>query len=64
MQILKRGIKPSEKEYIATCRTCESVIKVKEDELTYVDERCDVYQYVKCPVCDSKIYINKNNLVK
>jgi hypothetical protein len=63
MEILKRGIKPEEREYVATCNICESVIKLKENDLTYVDERCIIYQYVKCPVCNSTLYINKNNII-
>ena len=56
MDILKRGIPPSERTYIADCRTCKSQIKFKRTEAKLTsDQRDGDYLNIVCPVCGAGI---------
>ncbi len=55
MEIIKKGIKPSEKSAEFSCRTCKSVLKAKMSEGNYQsDQRDGDYVVFSCPVCLDK----------
>lgn len=56
MQIIKRGIIPSEREWKGTCYHCKSVIEAKQDELKVESNQHDgEWGDAKCPVCESSM---------
>ena len=57
MEILKRGKKPEDKEYEATCQRCKTEIRFKQEEarITY-DQRDGDFVTVECPVCNHPIH--------
>jgi len=59
MEIIKRGIKPSEKQYEATCRNCDTQIRFFAAEaVRKSDQRDGDYLSIACPVCDRDIYLS------
>lgn len=58
MEILKRGTKPSEKQYEATCRNCATHVRfVAAEAVRKSDQRDGDYLAIECPVCNQSMYI-------
>jgi hypothetical protein len=56
MEILHRGIPPSERTHEATCITCQTKIRFKQGEAKYQsDQRDGDYLSIECPVCNRTI---------
>ena len=56
MEILHRGIAPSERTHEATCSTCQTKIRFQQHEAKYnSDQRDGDYLSIKCPVCGHNI---------
>jgi RNase P subunit RPR2 len=52
MEILHRGIAPSERTHEATCSTCKTKIRFVQHEAKYnSDQREGDYLSITCPVC-------------
>jgi predicted RNA-binding Zn-ribbon protein involved in translation (DUF1610 family) len=52
MEILKDT---PEKEYVAKCHRCETVLKFKESEAKFVDDYREPFVEVTCPVCGNRV---------
>lgn len=62
MEVLSRGIPPSEFEYVGNCSHCKSVVKFKRSEAREAGDQRDGH-YLEtmqlCPVCrEGKIHSN------
>lgn len=59
MEILFKGIPPSEKDYTGECYYCKTRVrfKAKEGKTTY-DQRDGNFITVLCPVCSRPINVN------
>jgi hypothetical protein len=52
VEIIKRGVKPEEKEYQVICYTCKTEFKFKQKEgKVHHDPRDGNYVSIPCPVC-------------
>lgn len=57
MRVIKKGIPPGEKLYIATCLWCKSEVEFKANEGKFTDDQRDgSYITVRCPVCENEIH--------
>lgn len=57
MEIVKRGVLPTEVVHQATCNHCGTVAKFKRGEAEHhFDQREGDYLSVQCPVCACEMY--------
>lgn len=56
MNIISKGIPPTERVYRAMCNSCKTVVEFKQSEGEMSDDQRDNFISVQCPVCPSKIY--------
>lgn len=54
IKIIKKGVKPLDKEYIATCKHCKTVVSYSDIDTSYSSFLC-------CPVCSEAITIDFKN---
>jgi hypothetical protein len=57
MEIIERGTPPEERSYEATCRMCNSIIKVKQSECEKHGSCNAKYLLFQCPVCMNSVSI-------
>jgi RNase P subunit RPR2 len=57
VEILRRGVVPSEKIYDVKCRACDSLLRFKESEGMRSFHRNESYLSVLCPVCNSQVSV-------
>ena len=62
IEIIKKGISPSERTYVGTCMGCTTVVRFKEGEATLTFDRNDTLYFVTCPVCNGQIYGNREKI--
>ena len=56
MDILKRGIPPQERVYIADCNRCNSKLRFTAQEARHINDQLDGdCEEVVCPVCNSRV---------
>lgn len=58
MEIVKRGIPPSERVLQGECTICASVLRAKQQELRYDSDSRESYYSGVCPVCSNLVYFN------
>lgn len=60
MEIIKKGVKPADREYTHTCNCCETVFKFKQSECSVEYDQREYQQYIRvsCPLCYNVCYIN------
>ena len=64
MQIIKRGVRPANRVYRASCDGCNSVIQFVHSEATvHIDQRDGNYLTIKCPVCPAQISATVSNML-
>lgn len=57
VEIIERGMKPSEKVYVAKCRECETRFSFKRSEASFVaDQRDGDALVIDCPTCGAKVW--------
>lgn len=62
VNIIERGLKPSDREYRVTCRVCDTVFEFFGYEANYhQDERDSDFYTICCPVCDSTVSQSVDN---
>lgn len=58
IKVLKQGTPPEEKVYQATCQRCGSELEFQQKDGRYVsDQRDGDAIVVKCPVCNSEVWV-------
>jgi len=63
MKVIKRGQKPEERIYRATCNNCKSVLEFTAGEAKYnSDQRDGDFSSVDCPVCGSNVTVQTSQV--
>lgn len=61
MQILNKGKRPNEQQAKGQCSTCNTSVKFKRKEATFVsDQRDGDYYEIPCPRCENKITVSSD----
>lgn len=58
VEIILRGVNPSEKEYEATCNHCRTRFKFKRSEAILASYPRETVLKIDCPVCNRGVYID------
>lgn len=56
MEILHRGLRPSERTYRGRCVTCKTEVRFKQHEAKSSSDPREPGYYVDCPVCNNWIW--------
>lgn len=56
IETIRKGQKPSEKVYTATCRSCASLFRFTASDINTFPDQRDPERFIKCQVCDAYIY--------
>lgn len=58
VQVIRRGVVPSERVYNATCRKCSSELRFRRGIAKFHDDQRDgAYLSVPCPVCGDQVTV-------
>lgn len=59
MEIIKRGVNPSDKSAEFSCNSCNTILRAKRSEGQYQsDQRDGDYIIFSCPVCQHRISVS------
>ncbi len=65
VEILVNGQKPEDRQYTALCRKCNSLLRFKRSEATFIpDQRDGDMVRINCPVCKNPVHVSETAHVR